>query len=89
MGPDVEQMNFEKPADAQSRAGEAGANLTDVLAANAARWRWLASDCDGNAQDDFIRWLAGHVASKSEIDERIDAFRVSIKAANAELRGDE
>lgn len=28
MGPDVEQINFEKPAVAQSRAGEAGANLS-------------------------------------------------------------
>lgn len=43
--------------------------------ADAERWRWLAGDCDGNAQDDFIRWLNGHVASKGEIDAKVDAVR--------------
>lgn len=40
--------------------------------ADAERWRWLTSDCDGNAQDDFTRWLAGHVASKADINAKID-----------------
>lgn len=45
----------------------------DKLDKDAARWRWLAGDCDGNKQNDFTRWLSGHVASKDEIDAKIDA----------------
>lgn len=40
---------------------------------DAERWRWLANDCDGNAQDDFIIWLGGHVGSKEDLDAAIDA----------------
>lgn len=40
---------------------------------DAERWRWLASDCDGNAQDDFLRWLSGTVAPKATIDAAADA----------------
>jgi hypothetical protein len=59
--------------------------LSGVLDAD--RWRWLANDCDGNAQDDFIRWLSGHVASKEEIDAKIDE---AMAAANAKVSsGDE
>lgn len=39
------------------------------------RYRWLAEDCDGDDQDDFIRWLAGTVATKEEIDAKIDEAR--------------
>jgi hypothetical protein len=47
----------------------------DAALADAERYRWLANDCDGNAQDDFSRWLAGVVASKTVIDAAIDAAR--------------
>ncbi len=43
------------------------------LRADAERYRWLANDCDGDGQDDFIRWLSGHVASRHDIDAAIDA----------------
>ena len=41
--------------------------------ADAERWRWLTTNCDGDAQDDFTRWLAGTVASKADIDAKVDA----------------
>ena len=44
----------------------------EQLEKDAARWRWLTADCDGDAQDDFTRWLAGTVASKEDIDAKID-----------------
>lgn len=43
--------------------------------ADSERWFWLASDCDGKDQDDFVMWLAGQVASKEEIDKCCDRFR--------------
>ncbi len=39
---------------------------------DAERYRWLANDMDGNAQDDFIRMLNGHVLSRTLFDEAID-----------------
>jgi hypothetical protein len=39
---------------------------------DAARYRWLMGDCDGDAQDDVIQWLAVNVVSKAGIDRRID-----------------
>ncbi|AZW14250.1 hypothetical protein CS344_20275 [Bordetella bronchiseptica] len=42
-------------------------------ARDAARYRWLTGDSDGNAQDDLIQWLARTVTPKQQIDERIDA----------------
>lgn len=44
---------------------------------DAARWQWLVSDCDGNAQDDFIRWLSGIVTDKPAIDAKIDELRTA------------
>lgn len=43
----------------------------DVL--DAERYRWLASNCDVNAQDDFIQWISTVVATRAYIDEAIDA----------------
>lgn len=40
---------------------------------DADRYQWLMSDCDGDEQDNIIRWLAGTVASKEDIDAKIDA----------------
>lgn len=45
----------------------------EALRKDAERYRWLADDCDGNAQDDFIIWLNGHVCSRQEFDAAIDA----------------
>jgi len=42
---------------------------------NADNWNWLANDCDGNAQDDFIQWLARNVADKEVINAKIRAAR--------------
>ena len=50
------------------------ANELERLSVDAARWRWLAGDCDGDAQDDFTRWLSSTVASKDVIDEMVDYF---------------
>lgn len=44
---------------------------------DAARWQWLASDCDGNAQADFVRWLSGIVTDKASIDAKIDGLRTA------------
>lgn len=44
----------------------------EACAKDAARYRWLANNCDGDAQDDFMRWLAGTVAPKEIIDTQID-----------------
>jgi hypothetical protein len=44
---------------------------------DAARWQWLVSDCDGNAQDDFVRWLSGIVTDKAAIDAKIDELRTA------------
>lgn len=44
---------------------------------DAENWRWLTEDCDGDAQDDFIRWLSGNVASKADIDARVKAIRTA------------
>jgi len=49
--------------------------MFDEREADAERYRWLASDIDGNAQDDLIRWLNGHVVPKEDIDAAIDAAR--------------
>lgn len=56
----------------------------EQLEKDAARWRWLTTDCDGDAQDDFLRWLAGTVASKSDIDAKIDA---AMKVPNMTANG--
>ncbi|MCK9550262.1 hypothetical protein [Aquamicrobium sp.] len=45
------------------------------LRADAERYRWLASDIDGNAQDDLLIWLSGTVVPKESIDAAIDAAR--------------
>lgn len=49
-------------------------NVAMQSAKDAARYRWLANDCDGNAQDDFTQWLSMTVASRERIDEEIDRF---------------
>jgi hypothetical protein len=46
------------------------------LIKDAARYRWLADNCDGNEQDDFRMWLGKAVYSRQEIDARIDAAMV-------------
>ena len=47
---------------------------------DAGNWRWLTEDCDGDAQDDFIRWLSGNVAPKEHIDARVKAIRAAREA---------
>lgn len=62
-----------KPIAANTRTA-----LQDALKAvveDAERYRWLADDCDGNAQDDFIQWLHGHVCNREQFDTAIDAAR--------------
>ena len=56
----------------------------EQLEKDAARWRWLTNDCDGDAQDDFTRWLAGTVASKADIDAKIDE---AMAAPNVKVTG--
>ena len=51
----------------------------EALRKDAERYRWLADDCDGNAQDDFIIWLNGHVCSRQEFDASIDAAIAATK----------
>lgn len=57
---------------------------------DAENWRWLTEDCDGDAQDDFIRWLSGNVASKADIDTRVKAIRAarSSEGGDALARGE-
>lgn len=60
--------------DQMQRANLAGlANENDELRKDAERYRWLANDIDGNAQDDFVRWLGMNVWPRTEIDVVIDA----------------
>jgi len=44
-----------------------------ALRKDAERYRWLANDCDGDAQDDFIMWLRWNVCGRLEFDAAIDA----------------
>lgn len=50
-----------------------------------ARWRWLANDCDGDDQDDFIQWLASNVATREMIESVADA---GIKRADSRRTGE-
>jgi hypothetical protein len=42
---------------------------------DADNWNWLASNCDEDAQDDFIQWLARNVADKETINAKVSAAR--------------
>ena len=42
---------------------------------DAENYRWLANNCDGDAQDDFIQMIARNVLSRSEFDAAIRAAR--------------
>jgi hypothetical protein len=75
-GLDREQPGYHRKAgwnDALRRAMDYAHPPAAQDREDAERWRWLASDCDGNAQDDFLRWLSGTVAPKATIDAAADA----------------
>jgi hypothetical protein len=78
--PDSTAMQYLALTDAMHY--EAGPQLLSpeeyaaALYADAARYRWLMGDCDGDAQDDVIQWLAKTVASKGCIDALIDNARM-------------
>lgn len=57
---------------AAAAAKMAAQSEREACAKDAARYRWLANNCDGDAQDDIMRWLAGTVAPKEIIDTQID-----------------
>ena len=64
--------------------------VTLALRQDAARYRWLAGNSDGNAQNDFIRWLNANVLTRDEVDEAIDAAMAGEPALvlpNARLSG--
>ena len=42
---------------------------------DAENYRWLANNCDGDAQDDFIQMIARNVLSRAEFDAAIRAAR--------------
>jgi len=71
----TDTTNEIKPASAASRAE--GANLTDVLAADANRYRWIRE----NISADLEWYLFGmHGMGSEGLDEAIDA--AIVKAAN-------
>lgn len=78
----VKDLTAEVDAAYEDRA-MAYRELAELCANNldAERYQWLMSDCDGDDQDDLIRWLNGTVASKEEIDLKIDATRMKEKTA--------
>ena len=49
--------------------------LTEQDKEDAENYRWLASNCDGDAQDDFIQHIARNVLSRAEFDTAIRAAR--------------
>lgn len=83
----MNEENWNKTAGAQSRAGEAGANLTDVLAADkrdAERYRWLRNRFSNDWGGPYFEMLEGKgcyaLKQGSELDAAIDAE--ILKAAN-------
>ena len=72
-----------EPAEAQSRAGEAGANLTDVLAAELTLekvGKQMADDFQSNGKDWPRPWMIKHAEDRKIL---IEARRVLIERAEA------
>lgn len=67
LGPEPSILDFEVDYVSGTDTDEMQSVIED-----AERYRWLANDCDGDVQDDFIRWLSGVVVSKEKIDSIID-----------------
>ena len=67
-----EEHLWDKCRAQQERIDELERRLAEAEK-DAVRWNWLVNDCDGNAQDDFIQWLARNVATKEQINEKANA----------------
>jgi len=72
----TEQKHDDASGASRSDAGLGDYNpLTPAFEAmrkDAERWRWLAGECDGEAQDVFTTWLARTHEPKEGIDAKID-----------------